>query len=395
MAISIVASLGASATSQDPESPRPVHQNGWLAAVGRFALEPAPTWVIVLAVAAVLLAAGALAYVKSPAATGDWVSSDLLPWSLVVVVAAMALLARTARRLRTVQKRDSRAIPEDIRAEPHTSPVDVTVEYGHDNAPTFTIPVEPGHDASIQTLPAGDLRTAARPLTAAAFLFGEDQDTTQALALVLEERGALHSVDTALQFVSQARRQATDSQLAFVAHGVLDLDLGDLLVAGWRKQGELVAAAERTAANPGSSEVVELASHRIGLVHHPFVELLVNDVHVATVDFVLHIEFVVKALVVTVRDGEVVSLHSGSCEVAATLAAEDVQLASRRAHLKLPLVIRLPLLLRPGVSDDPLPPFGAKPPPARPSWRRRTPGDLIPWRRRDRRRRTRPGPPAD
>ena len=33
-----------------------------------------------------------------------------------------------------------------------------------------------------------------------------------------------------------------------------------MVVAGWRKEGELAAAAERTAADPDSSEVVELAS---------------------------------------------------------------------------------------------------------------------------------------
>ena len=91
----------------------------------------------------------------------------------------------------------------------------------------------------------------------------------------------------------------------------LDLDLGDLVVADWRKQGQLAAAAERTAANPGTSEVVELATHRVSSAHHPSVELLVNDVQVATVTLDVTIEFVVKALVVTVRDGHVVSLHTG------------------------------------------------------------------------------------
>jgi hypothetical protein len=214
------------------------------------------------------------------------------------------------------------------------------------------------------------MTTATQPLTTSVFLFGEDQDAGQALAQALHEHGVLGSLDTALQLVSQAGRQAADSQVATVAHGLLDLDLGDLVVAGWRKQGELAAAAERTAANPGSSEVVELASHRISSVHRPFVELLINGAHVATVNFELDIEIVVKALVVTVRNGHVVSLHTGACDVAAKLAAEGLQLASRRAHFELPLIIRLPLLLHLGAGADPLP-YGAKPPPT-PSPRRRT-----------------------
>jgi hypothetical protein len=234
---------------------------------------------------------------------------------------------------------------------------------------------------------------AAQPLTTSVFLFGEDQDTGQALAQALHEHGVLGSLDAALQHVSQAGRQAADSRVATVAHGLLDLDLGDLVVEGWRKQGELAAAAERTAANPGSSEVVELASHRISSVHRPFVELLINDVHVATVNFVLDIEFVIQALVVTVSNGHVVSLHAGACDAAATLAAEGIQVASRRAHLELPLVVRLPLRLHRGAGADPLPHAAKHPMTSSPSPRRRT---LINHSfRRQRRRRLPLGRPAD
>jgi len=155
------------------------------------------------------------------------------------------------------------------------------------------------------------ITAATHPFTVSGFLFGEDQDTEQALAQALHEHGVLGPMSTTLELVSQAGREAAGNQVAVVADGLLDLDLGDLVVAGWRKQGQLAAAAERTAANPGSSEVVELATHRISSAHHPSVELLVNDVHVATVTFDLEVEFVVKALVVTVRDGHVVSLHAG------------------------------------------------------------------------------------
>ena len=237
---------------------------------------------------------------------------------------------------------------------------------------------------------------AAQPFTVSALLFGEDQDTEQALAQALHEHGVLGSMGTALELASEAGREAAADQVAVVAHGLLDLDLGGLVVAGWRKQGQLAAAAERTAANPGSSEVVELATHRVSSTHHPFVELLVNDAHVATVTFDLDIEFVVKALVVTVRDGHVVSLHTGACDVAATLAAEGIQLASRRAHFELPLVVRWPLLLRLGADADPLP-YGAKSPPASPPEpvpsRRRRPSISHSLRRQRRRRPT--GTPAD
>jgi hypothetical protein len=234
-------------------------------------------------------------------------------------------------------------------------------------------------------------------LTASAFLF-DDEDTGRALARALNEHGALGLLDTALGLAAQTTREAAGDQVAAVADGVLALDLGDLVVAGWQKQGRLAAAAERTAANPGTSEVVELATHRINSVHHPYVELLVNDVRVTTVNFELDLEFEVKALVATVRDGHLVSLHSGDCDLSATLTAEGVRLAGRRRQFSLPVLVRWPLLLHLGGGTDPLP-YGTKSPPASPppvrspSWRRR--GLRIHSLNRPRRRQPPQGTPAD
>jgi hypothetical protein len=209
-----------------------------------------------------------------------------------------------------------------------------------------------------------------QPRTAVRLLFGEDQDTGQAMAQTLSDNAVLRPLDTALGVLSQPLRRAVDHQVASAASGLLDLDLRDLMVAGWRKQGDLAAAARSTAAKPGTSAVVELASQRISSQHRPFVDLVVNDVHVATVNFQLDIEFLVRALVATVRDGHVDSLDVGSCEVAATLAAEGIRLGSRRARFDPLLVVQLPLLLRLGGGADPLP-YGAKSPSARSRARRR------------------------
>ncbi len=102
-----------------------------------------------------------------------------------------------------------------------------------------------------------------------------------------------------------------------------------------------MTAAKRTFTTPDSSEVVELATHTITSAHRPFVELLVNDVHVATVRFELAVKFVIKAMVATVQHGRLVAVHAGDCDLTATLAAEGRQLAKREAHLQLPLLVRL------------------------------------------------------
>jgi hypothetical protein len=191
------------------------------------------------------------------------------------------------------------------------------------------------------------------PMTASFFLF-ERQDTGQALAEALDDHGVLRSGDVAARLATRIARQAAQDQVGAVADGLLNLDLGDLVIAGWRKQQRLADAAQRTAANPGSSERVQLATHRISSVHRPSVELLLNDTHLTDVNFELDVEFVIKALEVTLRGGRVVSRHAGECDVSATLTAEGVRLASQQRTYELPLVVRWPVLLHPGGGADPL-----------------------------------------
>jgi hypothetical protein len=401
VAIYLIASLNRSAILSPPSGWERGRggQNVWRSVV-RFTIEPAPMWVTVLAVAAVLIAVGALAYDNWPVAAQWRMSPDLLVRLLLAAGAlAAGFLARAAFRRwgQLAQDRDRPVEqPDDLRAEPHTGPVEVTVEPEHGSPQTFALPLEPHPDPGLSARAGGNRMTAKQPLTASAFLF-ESQDTGGALALALGGQGVLGSMGTALELWSKAGREAASYQIAVVADGLLDLDLGDLIAAGLRKRGELVAAAERTAANPGSSEVVELADYRIGSVHRPFVELLVDDVHVATVNFELDLEFEVRSLMATVRDGRVVSVHSGDSELTVTLTADGVQLASRRAHLELPLVVRWPLQLRLGGGSDPLL-YGVKPPrTSSPSPSPSPPRRLIsPHLRRQRRgKRDEPGPPAD
>jgi hypothetical protein len=215
-------------------------------------------------------------------------------------MAVAALLRERARRRRG-------GVPKRVRAKLHHGPGRVTVKRDSQTAPTVTVRLEPDGDGGTQTPKrSGPMTTAipTQPLTARIFLFGGTQNS---------------------------------------------LDLGDLVVGRWRKYADLTAVAKRTIAPPDSTEVVKLATHCINSTHRPFVELLVDDIHVVTVSFELCIEFVVRGLVATVRHGHLVALRSGSCDVTATLAAEGRQLVTRQAQLQLPVVIRIgdgvPLLL--------------------------------------------------
>jgi hypothetical protein len=392
--VAFIASLTRSTVSHPGWKQGQARQNIWQA-VARTGTEPAPRWVTVLAIAAVLVAAGALVY-ENWSTAAEWrASSDPLVTLSVGVLGAAALLAGILTRAawrRWWPRRDEAGddladLPEDI---PHARPVEVATERVRVGTRTFAVRLESHRDAGIQRMQEGSRVTATaaavRPLTAAQLLFGGDQDMEPALARALDDSGVFGFLDSSLRQIPQAGRQAADRQVTSVAHGLIDLDLGDMVVAGWRKEGELAAAAERTAADPDSSEVVELANQRISSSYRPFVEMIINDVHMATINFELDIEFLIRTLVATMRGGHIINLQSASCEVTATLAAEGIRVASRRAIFDLRLIIGGPLLLKLRGDADPLPfevrssptsPPPAAPAPSRP---RRSPVNLSPRR---------------
>ncbi|MGH3974629.1 MAG: hypothetical protein ACRDS9_15065, partial [Pseudonocardiaceae bacterium] len=121
-------------------------------------------------------------------------------------------------------------------------------------------------------------------LSARVFLLGHDAgaDTAEVLARSLRECGVAGSAIQGLRGLSASALQAVHREVATVTDGLLNLDLGDVLLSGWRKYTDLTKAAERTLASPGSEEVVVLATHRVVSTHHPSVDLIVDGAKVYT-----------------------------------------------------------------------------------------------------------------
>jgi MFS family permease len=137
----------------------PVRHHSWLTMVRRFALGDSPPWLRVLAVTVVLVTAGivALWYVRWSTAPSQ-LGSPSAPLLLVGAVALLAgALARAASRRWRSSRRMSRVgeLSDDFRVEPHTRPVQVTVEYVHDGTRTFAVRLQPHADPGTQTLQEG------------------------------------------------------------------------------------------------------------------------------------------------------------------------------------------------------------------------------------------------
>ena len=179
------------------------------------------------------------------------------------------------------------------------------------------------------------------PITARSFLFGDAGAGVPELARELAGSGALDGASSALGAAAGAGGTAIRDELARAVHGLLDLDLGSVVLTAWQKWTTLTAAARRTRDAPGTSEVVRLAEHTVASTLTPYVDLVVSDVRLATVHLKLGIELTLRGVEVTVRDGVLVALGGGSGEVAVALSVEGHEVARRRAEVRPVLLVRL------------------------------------------------------
>lgn len=148
-------------------------------------------------------------------------------------------------------------------------------------------------------------------------------------------------VRTALGHLPPGVREPAVREIATKAAGLLNVGLPDLVATGWRKQRELTDAARRTLSVPGSTELVELASHRITATQEPHVNVLVDGECVARIRFELLFLAEVGALIATVEAGRLTTLSTGSCEIGVALAIQDIRVATGAGRIEPAALISL------------------------------------------------------
>jgi len=165
-----------------------------------------------------------------------------------------------------------------------------------------------------------------------AILFG-DAPATDVVSGTPGWNAVVDGLGAALSAVSAAGRQLAVRELGSALAGLSNLDVGELLVAGWRKHGILAEAARATRADAAASEVVQLATHRISAAHRPYVEIVVNGATIATVGFELGLTLDVDAVLATVRHGRIAAVHGGRLTVTVALTAAGRDIVARSATL--------------------------------------------------------------
>jgi len=173
---------------------------------------------------------------------------------------------------------------------------------------------------------------ASQATTAMQVLFppdGSPDAATGALHRAVLDTGATSVALRAARRLTSATVTMIDGRVADLARTLLDVDLGAVLVGSWRRYADLRGAARRTAAAPGTEEVLALATHRVTSTHTPGVDLRLDGEPVHTFRFRLEIVLDVTGLAAVVREGRLVVLQGGRCDGSLSLYLENERLAQQ------------------------------------------------------------------
>ena len=173
--------------------------------------------------------------------------------------------------------------------------------------------------------------------TATDLLFGPDANAAEALGRQI--MSANTDLDRALRRLPEATQKAAVAEAAATATRLLDVRLDALLLSGWRLHHDLIGAARRTLASPGSTELVDLIRHQVTATQEPSVAVLVDGQQVATIQLGLTVEFDISALVAGIKAGLLVAVHAGSCDITARLAIQGIDVQEGSTRLDLPAVL--------------------------------------------------------
>jgi len=180
-----------------------------------------------------------------------------------------------------------------------------------------------------------------RAPTALDLLFDPNADAAEALASEILSPGGDQNLGRALAQFPEMTRRAAAREAATTAAALLEVDLVEVLMRGWREHRDIISAARRTLAAPGSTELVIVSSHEITLDHRPSISVLVDGQRVATLQLGLSIVFDLNAVLLGISGGRLTGVRSGRCDITATLAVQGTDLLVKRGHLELPGVISL------------------------------------------------------
>lgn len=180
------------------------------------------------------------------------------------------------------------------------------------------------------------------PTSIQSVLLDPDPDrAAEILAAALRERDVAGLRPEGVPRLASPGRRAIAERVARAFGPLLATRLGSVLEQGWAKHEELQAAAQRCLANPGSTEVVQLATHEVTSVQRPYVDLEVDGLPRVRLLAEVRVRAVLDGVLGVVVGGRLAEVRAGRATVHLQLRVTGTDVAEREGTFDVPGLVEL------------------------------------------------------
>ena len=124
---------------------------------------------------------------------------------------------------------------------------------------------------------------------------------------------------------------------------LLDVPVPNILLASWKKASALQSAFAESRKSPDAKMDVALGEHSVNSKHTPCIEVMVQNATVKKIDFTMQLVFRLKGFILTIQNGTIKHIQTGTCEVAGTIEYEGLKIAEKKfGTIKLPDSLTMP-----------------------------------------------------
>jgi len=118
---------------------------------------------------------------------------------------------------------------------------------------------------------------------------------------------------------------------------LFQISLLDVLTEGWKKYELVSKAMEESKRNPKDTILRPLAKHTVKSIHHPYVEVFMDNNSMGKLEFQLTAAFEVEGLTLKIQRGEITAIMTGTCQGSIQLSfAGEYLTGMKTEHISLP-----------------------------------------------------------
>jgi len=162
--------------------------------------------------------------------------------------------------------------------------------------------------------------------------FPESGSILEQLSEIEAEGNIPHLKQAFLEKARGIKWQDAFSEAGHKIGELLDIKITDILVRAWKQHAELQQYIQGEKDHPEESVLVPLSRHEVKSVHHPSLEIFIDDHLLGKMVFDLTVTFKLKGLILKIQDAGIQEIHTGECKGTGEFKFGDIVLMKKESE---------------------------------------------------------------